>query len=448
MTTPADSLPSALPANDRLANDPLARTEALIPGGAHTYSKGADQFPANAPRYLERGEGAYVWDEQDRRFLDWTMGLRTMSLGYGVEPVLDAAARQMRLGSNFGRPSRIETDYAEDLVRLFPTAEMVKFAKNGSTVTTAAVKLARAFTGREAVAFCKDHPFFSYDDWFIGTTACNAGVPPVFSDLSLPFRYNDIASLERQFDENPGRIACVILEATTGDEPRDGFLSAVQALCRRHGALFILDEMITGFRYHLNGAQRLFGLEPDMATFGKGMANGFAVAALVGRRDILNMGGGHSGGPRVFLTSTTHGAENHALAAGRATLAVFRDEPVVETMWETGRALIDGFNACAEQAGIAGQVVMSGYPCSPVYACRDRDGQPSLAFRTLFLQEMTRHGVLFNYVAPSYAHRAGEVEATLEAAARAMAVYARALDGGVERFLEGPAIKPVFRPIN
>lgn len=442
MTLPPDV------SNDPLPNDPLARTEALIPGGAHTYSKGMDQFPVNAPRYLERGEGAYVWDDQERRFLDWTMGLRTMSLGYGIEPVLDAAARQMRLGSNFGRPSRIETDYAEDLVGLFRTAEMVKFAKNGSTVTTAAVKLARAYTGREAVAFCKDHPFFSYDDWFIGTTACNAGVPPAFSDLSLPFRYNDAAGLERLFDENRGRIACVILEATTGEPPRDGFLETVQALCRRHGALFILDEMITGFRYHLNGAQHLFGLEPDMATFGKGMANGFAVAALVGRRDILDLGGIRHGKPRVFLTSTTHGAENHALAAARATLDIFRSEPVVETMWETGRQLIDGFNACAERAGLAGLVAASGYPCSPVYVCRDRDGAVSLALRTLFLQEMTRHGVLFNYVAPSYSHGAREVEITLEAAARAMEVYARALDGGVERFLEGPAIKPVFRPYN
>ena len=433
---------------DQLANDPLARTEALIPGGAHTYSKGADQFPANAPRYLERGEGAYVWDEQDRRYLDWTMGLRTMGLGYGVESVLEAATAQMRRGSNFGRPSRIETDYAEELVALFDGAEMVKFAKNGSTVTTAAVKLARAFTGRDMVAFCKDHPFFSYDDWFIGTTACNAGVPAAISDLSLPFRYNDIASLERQFEAHPDRIACVILEATTGEPPADGFLNKIEALCRRHGALFILDEMITGFRYHLNGAQRLFGVRPDMSTFGKGVANGFAVAALVGRRDVMDMGGGHIGGPRVFLTSTTHGAENHALAAARATLAVFRDEPVVDTMWSTGRKLIDGFNAAAAAAGVGAHVAMSGYPCSPVYACRGLDGAPSLEFRTLFLQEMARCGVLFNYISPSYAHRDQEVEITLAAAAAAMAVYAQALDGGVERFLEGPAIKPVFRPVN
>lgn len=434
--------------NDPFVNDPLARTEALIPGGAHTYSKGMDQFPANAPRYLERGEGAYVWDEQERRFLDWTMGLRTMTLGYGIREINDAAIAQIHKGSNFGRPSRIETDYAEALVNLLPAAEMVKFAKNGSTVTTAAVKLARAFTGRDRVALCKDHPFFSYDDWFIGTTPCNSGVPQAFSDLSCTFRYNDVASVEALFIQYPGEIACVILEATTGAEPQDGFLHKIQELCRRHGALFILDEMITGFRWHAKGAHHYFGLQPDMATFGKGMGNGFALAALVGRRDVLDLGGIRHDRPRVFLTSTTHGAENQALAAGLAVLDFYRDHPVIDVMWQTGRALMDGFNAAAAEAGIGDYVKMSGYPCSPNYATFDRDGTPSLALRTLVLQEMVRHGVIFNYVVPSYSHRGPEVEMTVEAARRAFAVYARALEDGVERYLEGPAIKPVFRAFN
>lgn len=430
------------------SNDPLARTEALIPGGAHTYSKGMDQFPSNAPRYLERGEGAYVWDEQERRYLDWTMGLRTMALGYGVEPVIEAAVAQIRKGSNFARPSCIETEYAEELVDLLPAAEMVKFAKNGSTVTTAAVKLARAFTGRDVVALCKDHPFFSYDDWFIGTTPCDSGIPQAITELSRTFRYNDIASLEQVFAENPGRVACVILEAATGEEPRDGFLHGVQELCRRNGALFILDEMITGFRWHMKGAHHFYGLEPDMATFGKGIGNGFALAALVGRRDVLDLGGIRHDKPKVFLTSTTHGAENHALAAGRAVLAFYREHPVIETMWAAGRAIIDGINAHARRLGLGEHVVMAGYPCSPVYACRDRDGRVSLLFRTLFLQEMLRHGVIFNYLAPSYSHGEAEVAMTVDAAEKALHVYARAIESGIEHFLEGPAIKPVFRAFN
>lgn len=423
-------------------------THALIPGGAHTYSKGDDQFPTTAPRYLERGEGAWVWDETERKFLDWTAGLRSMSLGYGREEVIDAAIAQMRKGSNFGRPSHLETEYAEQLVAHIPCAEMVKFAKNGSSVTSAAVKLARAYTGRDYVAFCKDHPFFSYDDWFIGTTPCDGGIPTAFSALSLPFRYNDLATLEFQFETHPGQIACVIMEAATMHEPAPGFLEGVQALCRKHGALFILDEMITGFRWHRQGAQAYYGLEPDMATFGKGMANGFAVAALVGRRDVLELGGLNHDKKRVFLISTTHGAENHALAAGKATLDIIMREPVVDTMWATGKKLIDGLNKAAEEAGISHAFKAYGYPCSPYYSTLDAKGQPSMPMRTLFLQEMARHGVIINYIAPGYSHGDAEITATVDAARASFPVYAEALKQGAEAFLEGPVVKPVFRPFN
>ncbi|MEO5374466.1 MAG: glutamate-1-semialdehyde 2,1-aminomutase [Alphaproteobacteria bacterium] len=431
-----------------MTDDRGGLTHRLIPAGSHTYSKGDDQFPSNAPRYLERGEGPWVWDGQGRKYLDWTAGLRSMSLGYGIEPVIRAATEQMWRGSNFGRPSYIETAYAERLVETIPCAEMVKFAKNGSTVTSAAVKLARAYTGRDLVAFCKDHPFFSYDDWFIGTTPCSAGIPSAFGALSLPFRYNDLASLAFQFDTHPGKIACVIMEAATTDEPKPGFLEGVQALCRKHGAVFILDEMITGFRWHLGGAQTYFGVTPDLATFGKGMANGFAVAALVGRRDIMDLGGLSHDRPRVFLISTTHGAENHALAAGLATLDMFHREPVVERMWSIGRALTEGLNAAAADAGVAQAFQAYGFPCSPAFATLDAQGQPSMALRTLFLQEMVRRGVIINYIAPGWSHDAEAVAATVVAARESLAVYARALAEGVDGLLEGPAIKPVFRPYN
>ena len=205
----------------------------LIPGGAHTYSKGDDQFPANAPRFLERGEGAFVWDDREHRYLDWTMGLRTMTLGYGNAEVNNAAIAQIWKGSNFGRPSRIEAETAQDLVDLIPSAEMVKFSKNGSTVTTAAVKLARAHTGRDLVALCADHPFFSYDDWAIAVTPCKSGIPAAYGDLTLTFRYNDIASVERLFERHPDGIAALIMEAATLEAPRDDFLHRVRALCRR-----------------------------------------------------------------------------------------------------------------------------------------------------------------------------------------------------------------------
>ena len=420
----------------------------VIPGGAHTYSKGADQFPANGPRFLERGEGVRVWDDEGREYLDWTMGLRCMSLGYGNRSVIDAAIEQIHKGSNFARPAAVEAACAQDLIDLIPCAEMVKFAKNGSTATTAAVKLARAHTGRDLVALCKDHPFFSYDDWFIGTTPANSGVPKAISDLSLTFRYNDIDSLTRLFDAHPGQIAAVIMEAATTDHPRPGFLQEVQALCRRHGAVFILDEMITGFRWHLNGAQAYYGIQPDLATFGKGLANGFSVSALVGRRDIMELGGIDHDKRKVFLVSTTHGAENHALAAARAALKVYREEGVVDHMWAIGGALINGLREAARDVGIDNHVEFAGVPASPVFTCRDADGNVSLPMRTLLLQEMTRRGVLLNYIAPSFAHTLDDVARSAAAARESFAVYARALHDGWEKHLVGPAIKPVFREYN
>ena len=420
----------------------------LIPGGAHTYSKGDDQFPAIAPRFLERGQGARVWDDENNEYLDWTMGLRTMTLGYGQKRVTEAAIEQIHKGSNFSRPSRIEAETAGDLIDLIPSADMVKFAKNGSTVTTAAVKLARAYTGRDLVALCSDHPFFSYDDWAIAVTPCNAGIPEPVQKLTVTFRYNDVAGVQQLFEQHPDGLAAVIMEAATTDEPRDGFLQKVRQLCRMHGTVFIFDEMITGFRMHLRGAQTLFDVEPDLSTFGKGLANGFSVAALVGRRDIMELGGLTPGNRRVFLVSTTHGAENHALAAARACLRIYREEPVVEHLWAIGRALMDGFNATACEMGLGDLVKMYGFPCNPAFACHDRDGNASLPLRTLFLQEMTRRRILMNCVVPSYAHQEADVEQTLAALRGALDIYARALIDGWERYLVGNVIKPVFREIN
>ncbi len=420
----------------------------VIPGGAHTYSKGDDQFPSNVPRSLERGDGAHVWDEDGRRFLDWAMGLRTMSLGYRVKPVIDAATEQMWAGSNFTRASRIEAETAQDIIDLIPSAEMVKFAKNGSTVTSAAVKLARAYTGRKMVAICSDHPFYSYDDWFISSTPCDGGIPPEIAKFTAAFRYNDRASVDAVFAEHGPQIAALIMEAATTDEPQADFLHYVRDKCRANGTVFILDEMITGFRWHLRGAQTYFDLDPDLSTFGKGIANGFSVSALVGRRDIMELGGLRHDKKRVFLISTTHGAENHALAACRAALKIFRDEPVIEHMWNIGRSLIAGINAAASEFGLAGYVHAYGYPCSPAIAFRDSGGQLSLPFRTLFMQEMIERGVITNAFAPSWGHTPADVETTVAAVREVLAIYRDALAGGIERFLIGPAVKPVFRPYN
>jgi glutamate-1-semialdehyde 2,1-aminomutase len=255
----------------------------LIPGGSHTYAKGDDQFPEHAPGFIARGKGCHVWDLDGNEFIEFGMGLRAVTLGHGFEPVVEAAYKQMQQGINFSRPAKIEVELAEAVLGLIDGADMVKFAKNGSDVTTAAVKLARAYTGRDLVAICGDQPFFSTDDWFIGTTELNAGIPHAISDLTLKFRYNDIDGMRGLFDQNPGRIACVLMEAEASTPPAEGYLKSVKDLCEEQGAVLVFDEMITGFRWHLGGAQKFHGVVPHLSTFGKAMGNGFAIAALAGK---------------------------------------------------------------------------------------------------------------------------------------------------------------------
>ena len=425
------------------------RAHRAIPGGAHTYSKGDDQFPQLSPGFIVRGSGSRVWDVDGNSFVDWGMGLRSVILGHAHESVVRAVERCLRDGSNFTRPHPMEIEAAELLVETIPSAEMVKFAKNGSDATTAAVRLARAHTGRDIVACCQDHPFFSTSDWFIGTTECSAGVPRQTQWMTKRFRYNDIGTLASLFEEHPDEIACVILEPTCKEEPRDGYLESVRDLCREHGAVLIFDEVITGFRWHPRGAQSYFGVTPDLSTFGKAMANGFAVSALVGRREIMELGGLQHTKPRVFLLSTTHGGEVHSLAAALATIRALNCEDVTEHIWCIGRLLQEGLNDLAVAEGLRDQVHVAGYPCSPVVEIHAAGGITALQLRTLFLQETIKKGVLMPYVAPSYSHTEADVRLTLDACHHALRVLREAIDcGSVEGRLVGETVRPVFRKYN
>ncbi len=419
-----------------------------IPGGGHTYSKGDDQFPANAPAQIARGQGCRVWDPAGREYLDWGMGLRSVILGHCHPAVLRAVKKQLAFGSNFTRPAPIEMALAERLIQLIPAAAMVKFAKNGSDVTTAAIRLARAFTGRELIAYCSDHPFFSVDDWFIGTTPCNSGIPNQISELSKGFRYNHLEDLAGLFQTYPGQIAAVIMEPVTNQPPAEKFLANVAELTRKNGAILIFDEIITGFRWDLRGAQHFFGVTPDLATFGKALGNGFAVSALVGRADVMELGGLLHDRERVFLLSTTHGGETHSLAAALATLAELERHDVVTHIGSIGQRLMTGFRQITSAHGIEDYLQIEGYPCSPVIVCKDRSGNPSTAMRTLFLQEMVKQRILIPYIAISYSHREQDLEQTLAAVAQSAVVYRNALDEGVARYLTGPEVKPVFRKYN
>ncbi|MDO8463829.1 MAG: glutamate-1-semialdehyde 2,1-aminomutase [Gallionella sp.] len=425
------------------------RLNNVIPGGAHTYSRGDDQFPSNAPQILVRGKGVHVFDPEGRRYLDYGMALRAITVGYAEDEIDSAAIAQIKNGNNLTRASIIELEAAELLVDLIDSVDMVKFTKNGSTAVSAAVKLSRAYTGRDLVARCAEHPFFSYDDWFIGSTQLTRGIPQDTIEKTKLFRYNDIASLEELIAQHPGQLACVVLEPATSEEPKEGFLQQVQELCRMHGIVFVLDEMITGFRWHMKGAQHLYGVKPDLCTFGKAMANGFSVACVAGRREIMELGGiEHEGRERVFLLSTTHGGEMSGLGAFVATIGFMQRHKVVEHMWDYGRRLVAMMQRQADAHGIGHSFKAGGVPCSPYYLTLDASGANSLGLRTLFSQEMIRNGVLMPWITLAYRHGEEELAITERAIDQTFSIYCKALEEGVGKYLEGPIVKPVFRKYN
>ncbi len=419
-----------------------------IPGGSHTYAKGDDQYPEFSLPYIVSGEGSHVWDLDGNEFIEYGMGLRTTTLGHAYKSVVDAAYKQMKKGNNFIRPSPIELECAEKLLGLIPGAEMVKFSKNGSDATNAAIKLSRAHTGRDMVGICGNHPFFSVDDWFIGSTPMSAGIPKAIQDLTVKFQYNDIESVKALFQQYSDQIACVILEPEKEQKPESNFLHELQKLCNENGSIFIFDEMITGFRWHNGGAQSFYDITPDLSTFGKAMGNGFSVSALVGKREFMQLGGLDHDKERVFLMSTTHGAESHGLAAALETMNIYEKEPVVETLWQKGERLTSGLRKSIDEYKLGDYFSLMGRPCCLGYGTRDHEKKPSQPFRTLLLQEIINRGILAPSLVVSYSHSDADIDKTIDIFHDAFQVYRKALDEGIEKYLIGRPVKPVWRRFN
>ncbi|MHC4488050.1 MAG: glutamate-1-semialdehyde 2,1-aminomutase [Planctomycetota bacterium] len=420
----------------------------IIPGGSHTYAKGDDQYPEFSRPYIARGEGCHVWDLNGNEFIEFGMGLRSVTLGHAYKPVVDAAYKQMLLGNNFIRPAAIELECAEQLLGMIKGAEMVKFGKNGSDATNASVRLSRAYTGRDMIAICGNHPFFSVDDWFIGSTPMSTGIPRAIQELTVRFQYNDIGSIKSLFRQYHEKIACVILEPEKEQEPKNDFLQEVKKICHKNGTVFILDEMITGFRWHNGGAQSFHGVIPDLSTFGKAMANGFSVSALIGKKEIMKLGGLDHDKERVFVISGTHGAENHGLAAALETMKIYEREPVVETLWRQGERLAKGIQKSIEENKLNDFIPIMGRPCCLVYGTRDNEKKPSQPFRTMLLQETIKRGILAPSLVVSYSHTDTDIDRTIEVFHEALHIYRKALDEGIEKYLIGRPVKPVWRRFN
>lgn len=427
-----------------------SRIHDLIPGGAHTYSKGDDQFPINAPASITHGKGAHIWDLDGNEFIDCSMGLTSVCIGHGYEPVAQAVCEAAFKGTNFQRPAAIELEAAKMFLETTQSGDMVKFAKNGSTVTTAAVKLARAFTGRNRVAIAREHNFFSYDDWFIVTTPCNRGISSKVQEMTAAFSYNNYESVEALFSSNDHDIACLIMEPVKFDFPRDSFLHKVAELCKDRGVLLILDEMVSGFKWSLQGAHNYYGVKPDMSTWGKGIANGFSACALTGRADIMELGGiRRKGEDKLFLISTTHGAETTGLAAMMATIQSFKQHGMIESNWVRGEALKQRLEQIVIKHGLKSALQLLGPPCLFGLTCRNSAGATENTYRTLMMQEMIARGVLFQGLFyPTWSHQQPEMDHISMAFDESCATYRKAIDAGTtDGFLIGEPIKAVFRKI-
>ena len=444
------------------------RLEAVIPGGAHTYSKGRDQYPSNAPSVLLRGKGSRVWDSNGNEYIDYGMGLKSVLLGYGFPEIVEAAYAEMLKGNNLSRPSLIELEAAELLTDLIKSAEMVKFAKNGSNVTTAAVKMSRAFTGKKFVCVPEEQPFFSFDDWFIGSTAVAKGIPVEHHSFTLKFNFGNIASLEKLFDQHPGEIAVVLLEPATDLLPcsnlckydlvpnclscsfsNHNFLKQVEILCKKHNVIFILDEMRTGFRWDIGGAQKLFDVNPDLSTFGKGIANGFSLAALTGKREIMELAGiKQEGQERTFLLSSTHGAEMSSLGAFVATAKICDENNVSQYLWTFGSRLLSTIRSIITEFQLNEHVKIVGPAIAFEIYFTGNEKTSKEEIKTLFLQEMLSAGVMLTFWAPSFSHDDSDLEITESALRSSLAKVRRALEEGAANYLVGPLVKPVFRKYN
>jgi glutamate-1-semialdehyde 2,1-aminomutase len=417
------------------ASDALyARAASLIPAGTQTLAKGPTQYVRGfAPKYLRRGRGARVWDVDGNEYVDYVMGVGPISLGYTYAAVDEAICLQLEEGITFSLMHPLEVEVAELLREVIPGAESVRFAKTGAEVTSAAVRLARAFTGRSKVLCCGYH---GWHDWYIGVTDRAAGVPDAVRDLTFTVDYNDLASVEAALDDD---TACVILEPMTFEEPKAGFLEGLRQLCRERGALLVFDEMWTGFRLALGGAQERFGVTADLACFSKALANGMPLAALTGRRDVMSLLEND-----VFFFST-FGGEALSLAAAKATIAELRAHDVPAHLARLGAGLKDGYNAVARELALD-YTACVGHPARSLVTF-DAKAAPPLLMKSYVQQELIRRGILWNgFHNLSFSHDEGDVDHTIAAYFEVLALLKDAVaKGDLAERLEGEPVAPVFR---
>jgi len=443
------------------SNQLYERAKKVIASGTNTFSRAPGVFPDGAaPKFLEKQYGSHTWDVDGNEYIDMVMGCGPVTIGHNHPYINDAIKLQMEKGTLFSMLNPLEVEVAEKLVDCIPCAEMVKFSKNGSDVCAAAIKLARHVTKRDMI-FCWG--YHGFHDWYVGTTDRNAGIPQAVRDLTKIFDYGDIDGLKKMFQEYKGQVAAIIMEPIIGQRqschytdcevkrefqktckecPQVNFLKAVKELAHENGSLLIFDEMISGFRFSMGGAQEYFGIIPDLATFGKGITNGMPLGVLAGKAEYMKEF------DKVFLSST-YAPEALTLAAAAANIDFYIENNVIDAIWEKGEYVEQGFLDVIKKHNIQNNVSLAGYAVRLMVNTHRNDGiqEPKLA--TLYQQEMFKNGILcFSGVLMlSYSHSKDDLDALIQAFDKTCDVLKNALDSdkSIDDFLIGDPGEPVFK---
>ena len=410
----------------------------LIPSVTQTFSKGPKQYPFGvSPIFLDKGRGSHVWDVDGNEFIDYPMALGAVLLGHSYPAVNKAIERQLKSSILHSLPHALEGELSKLLVEIIPCAEMARFGKNGSDATAGAIRAARAYTGRDKIACCGYH---GWQDWYIGTTTRNKGVPQAVQNLTMTFQYNDIGSLEKLFEEHKDEIAAVMMEPVGVVAPKDDFLNKVKKIAQKNGALLIFDEIVSGFRMSLGGAQEYFNVIPDLACFGKGMGNGMPISVVVGKKEIMNIF------DEVFF-SFTFGGECLSLAAALATIKEIKEKNVLPKIWDLGAKLKNGYNTLVKNMNLGDMTECVGFPPHTVILFKDAGSYDPLVLRTLFQQEAIKRGVLAIGVHNiCYSHSKEDINRTLDAYSQTLEVIKEAISSGdLKKYIQGEIVQPVFR---
>ena len=420
------------------SNRLLKRALKTIPLGSQTFSKSITQFPQGvSPLFITHGQGCHVWDADGNEYIDFMNALLSVTLGYNNIDVTNAVKRQIDNGVSFSLPHPLEMEVAEMLVEMIPCAEMVRFGKNGTDATSAAIRLARAYTDREHIAVCGYH---GWQDWYIGSTSRHLGVPTAVRELTHSFIYNDLASVQKLFNKLPKQIAAVIMEPMNVTWPEKGFLENVKKLCHENDALLIFDETITGCRFAKGGAQELFNVIPDLATFGKGLANGFPLSAVVGRNEILRLM------EDIFFSGTFAG-ETASLAAAKVVLTKVRDSDLVERFYSQGKKVLDGISSSIKHHSVEDMIEIGGHPSWTIVTIKDAGPYKSWEIKTLYLQEMFKRGVItIGSHNISYAHTNKDIMLLLDAYDEVLPILkSTVVERNLDSILDAEPLQPLFK---